>query len=218
MKQPPQALWEGSVGRTVLPSARRALARHLSTILVAFLTISLSSFAQENPNRRPATSLREVRRIFVSRLAGGGTADSMREVLIASLNSTGLFVLTDDQTKADAVLKGAANDTIFVDSFDSDKSISGRTDGGFGNRSLKTGGAYGSLSGADREAYHIRDRKHEAYAAIRLVNRAGDTLWSTTQESLGSKFHSASADVGEKVARQIALDMDRLQRAATSRQ
>lgn len=177
---------------------------------------AVCTFGQEAAKPRVVVALPQVRRIFVAPLAGGGSAASMREVLIASLNSTGLFVLTDDKDRADAILKGAADDKVFVDSFDSDKSISGRTDGGMygGGRSSKSGGGYGSLSGADRESYHIRDRKHEAYAAIRLVNLAGDTLWSTTQESLGSKFRSAGADVGEKVARQISQDMDRTLRSS----
>lgn len=191
--------------------------RQLTVIGVAAL-----AFGQDAP--KPVTaarSLAQVRRVFVASLAGGSSADSMREILIASLNSTGLFTLTDDQSRADAILKGAADDKIFVDSFDSDKSITGRTDAGVygGGRTSKSGGGYGALAGGDRESYHIRDRKHEAYAAVRLVNGAGDTLWSTTQESLGSKFRSAGADVGDKVARQIAQDMDRASRAdAAARQ
>lgn len=159
---------------------------------------------------RVAHSLQQVRRVYVARLAGGPAAASMREVLIASLNSTGLFVMTDEENRADAILRGAADDKTFIDSFDSDKSISGRNDGGIysGGRSVRSGsGGYAASSGGDRESYHIRDRKHEAYAAVRLVNRAGDVVWSTTQESQGAKFRSASTDVGEKVARQLTADM-----------
>ena len=185
--------------------------------LFALVGLGICAFAQSPA--RVAGSLADVRRVYVSKLSGGGAADSMREVLIAALNSTGMFVLTDDEKRADAILKGAADDRVFTDSFDSDKSVSGRNDAGVysGSRSVKTGGGgYTAMSGADHESYHIRDRKHEAFAAIRLVNRAGDVVWSTTQESLGAKFRSASTDVGEKVARQLVLDMNRLERADSS--
>ncbi len=59
-------------------------------------------------------------------------------------------------------------------------------------------GLYGGLSVGDNESHHIKERKHEAYAAVRLCNRDGDVLWSTTQESMGAKFHGASADVAAK--------------------
>ena len=169
--------------------------------------------------RNGALLLPEGRRVYVAELAGGSAAEPMREILIASLNSTGLFILTEEKDKADAILKGPADDKTYIDSFDSDKSVTGRTDGGIysGGRSVKGGGGgYSALSGGDREAYHIRDRKHEAYAALRLVNRAGDTIWSTTQESAGSKFRSAGADVGDKVARQLSQDMDRATRVGTA--
>ena len=40
-----------------------------------------------------------------------------------------------------------------------------------------------------------RARKHEAAAALRLVARDGDVLWSTTQESLGATFISAVSEL-----------------------
>lgn len=179
--------------------------------------LAVGAFGQTS--LRVAGGLQEVHRIYVGRLSGGVAADSMREVLISALNSTGLFILTDDEKRADAVLKGAADDKVFTDTFDSDKGISGRTDGGLssGGRTVHSGsGGYAGFSGGDRESYHLRDRKHEAYAAVRLVNRAGDVVWSTTQESQGAKFRSASTDVGEKVARQMVVDMNRADSAEKS--
>jgi hypothetical protein len=34
-------------------------------------------------------------------------------------------------------------------------------------------------------------------------------IWSTTQESMGAKFKSASADVVDKVAKQLVRDLDK---------
>jgi hypothetical protein len=47
---------------------------------------------------------------------------------------------------------------------------------------------------------------------VRLCNKDGDVLWSTTQESQGAKFRSASADVAAKIAHQLTLDVDKAQR------
>jgi hypothetical protein len=50
-------------------------------------------------------------------------------------------------------------------------------------------------------------------AAIRLVNKDGDVIWSTTQESNGAKFRGASADVADKITRQLTADVDRVRQA-----
>ena len=44
---------------------------------------------------------------------------------------------------------------------------------------------------------------------MRLVNKEGDVIWSTTQESLGAKFRGASADVAEKITPQLKEDFER---------
>ena len=158
----------------------------------------------------PAQNLLSVRRIYVAELTGGVAADALRELIIASLDGTRLFRLTDDPERADAILKGAADDRVFTDSFDSDKGLSDRTNGGAytsGSKTNKLGG-YGGLSLDDRESHHSRERKHEAYASVRLCSRDGDVLWSTTQESLGAKFRGASADVAMKIARQMLADYE----------
>ena len=58
----------------------------------------------------------------------------------------------------------------------------------------------------------MKERKHEALATVRLVNKDGDVLWSTTQESNGAKFHGASADVAEKIAKQLMAEYERVQK------
>lgn len=188
----------------------------------------MSGMAQQAPQTEPAqiipaapvaANLLAVRRVYVAQLAGGPQADALRELIIAGLDSTKLFVLTDNPERADAVLKGAADDKVFTDTFDSDKSLNDRSDAGiYGGSSSKYArkGGYGGASVGDRESHHIKERKHEAYAAVRLCNGAGDVLWSTTQESLGGKFRGASADVAAKVAHQLMLDIERTRQASVS--
>ena len=44
-----------------------------------------------------------------------------------------------------------------------------------------------------------------------MVSNDGDVLWSTTQESKGAKYKGASADVAEKVVKQLLWDLEKLQ-------
>lgn len=168
----------------------------------------------ENPET--AAQLAEIRRVYVDELTGGETAAQMRDLLIGSLHNTKLFVVTENAERADAILKGAAEDLIFTDQFAAAEGVDLRastgssrsTRAGIGNRAL-------SVGVSDDQSVNVRERKHEALAAVRLVNREGDVIWSTTQESNGAKFRGASADVAEKVTRQLVEDYSRVKGATT---
>lgn len=174
---------------------------------------------------RPATAvspqlqaeLLSVRRIYVAELNGGKAAEALRELLISSLNATRLFILTDNPDRADAVLKGAADDRSFTDTFDVKEGITGRLGSGRAtSNSSGLSGSIGSVSIGDNETHNIKERKHEAYAAVRLCGRDGDVLWATTEESQGGKFRGASADVAAKVARDLTLALGWAERASTA--
>jgi hypothetical protein len=190
----------------------------MKPILLTALCVS-ALFAQEpKPDTATipgVTTLVGVRRIYVGPLTGGMPADTLRDLIIASLNSTKLFVLTENEARADAVLKGAADDKTFTDSFDSFEGISGHDSLGKTGSALTTKVGSTGLASAvsDNESHHSRERKHEAYATVRLCNKDGDVLWSTTQESLGAKFRGASADVAAKIAHQMILDYERARKA-----
>ena len=207
--------------------------------LLAFLLANRTSApGGEDPNPSPrlqverlklqdetlaARDLTSVRRIYVDVLTGGETAVRLRDMLMASLQKTGLFVITENQDRADAILKGAADDKPFTDRFRSSDSLNMHTSVGSSERSSETryyeeGESHSSGFGiGESESTNIEERKHEAVAAVRLVNREGDVIWSATEESLGGKFLGASADVADKIARQITADYRRLQSAAPAR-
>jgi hypothetical protein len=156
-----------------------------------------------------------VHRIFVDRLTGGDTAAQMRDILISSLAASKLFVLTEKEERADAVLRGAAEDLVFTETHTSSDGINAHM-----SLSNRTGSGYNSSKGnaaglgiGENESDHSAERRHEALAAVRLVNKDGDVIWSTTQESLGARFHGASADVAEKITSQLKEDFDRAGRA-----
>ena len=185
--------------------------------LLVFLAATGLVFGQA----APVSGLLQVKRIYVAPLTGGPGADALRDLIIAGVDSTKLFILTDNPDRADAVLKGAADEHAYEDTFDASEGVSTRTSGGkYGgsgsSNSSRSSGGYGGLSLSDAESRHIKERKHEAYASVRLCNSQGDVLWSTTQESPGAKFRGAGADVAAKIARQLTLDVDRARREAST--
>lgn len=180
-----------------------------------------------------ATQILTVKRVYVDRLTGGETAAQMRDLIITSLQNSKLFILTENADRADATLRGAAEDLIYTDVFDSSDSVDirGGVSAGsrFGGASAGTRdgrpGTIGASSNShslnagagEHESTDIKERKHEALATVRLVNKDGDVLWSTTQESNGAKFRGASADVADKITRELMADFDRLRKTAVSR-
>src|SRR6266571_4914295 len=152
-----------------------------------------------------------VRRIYVDRLTGGETAAQMRDLLVSSLEGVKLFVLTDNQERADAFLRGGAEDLVFTDVHSSSEGINARANIGTGRnaRSTNSQSAYGGVGIGENESSRIQERKHEAVAAVRLVNKDGDGIWSTTQESQGGKFRRASTDVADRITKKLVEDYER---------
>jgi hypothetical protein len=185
------------------------------SILLLAITPLLS--AQKTGADTSIDNILEVKRIYVAPLTGGAQADALRDLIIASLTGTRLFILTDNPDRADAVLKGAADDKAFTDTYDSNESQTAHENvskNNGGTPYIRASGLAIGDGGSMEESHHIKERKHEAYAAVRLCNKDGDVLWSTTQESLGAKFHGAGADVAARIARQITLDYEREKRHA----
>jgi hypothetical protein len=155
--------------------------------------------------------LLNVRRVYVDQLTGGETAAQMREILLSSLHGTRLFVLTENQERADAILKGGAEDLVFTEVHSSSDGVNAHANAGSGSgrTSSSSRGTYGGLSLGENESEHSAERRHEAIAAVRLVDKDGDVIWATTQESLGAKFRGASADVADKITARLKEDFER---------
>jgi hypothetical protein len=155
--------------------------------------------------------LLSVKRVHVDRLTGGETAAQMRDLVISSLQGAKLFVLTENPDRADAFLRGAAEDLVYTDQFQSSEGVNIRANigsrGTTSNRSPGVGAGVG-----ENESTNIHERKHEALATVRLVNKDGDVIWSTTQESNGAKFRGASADVADKITRALSAEVERLKK------
>src|SRR6185312_810143 len=64
-----------------------------------------------------------IKRVYIDRLTGGETAAQMRDLLISSLQGSKLFVLTENAERADAFLRGAAEDLVYTENFQSSEGV-----------------------------------------------------------------------------------------------
>ena len=182
-----------------------------------FSLLLLLQAAPPPPPHPPAADLTRqlltIQRLYIDKFGGGDSSSQIRDMVIASLQRTKLFVITENPDRADAVLRGSGEDLVFTDTFQTSEGVTARMgiSGSNGSSSSLAGRTAGALSGSigENDSSRIAERKHEASASIRIVNRDGDVIWSTTQESLGAKFRGASADVAEKITRQLLDDYRR---------
>jgi hypothetical protein len=210
-------------------------------MLLPFL-LMMAAGVEPKPPAAPAAvaddevlgQLLTVRRVYIDRLSGGETALQMRDMIAASLQGAKLFVITENPDRADAILRGSAEDLVFTDIHSSSDSIHADSHFGFSNgdstQNNSNSSGFGGMSGhssssqrdqrsqnggmsvGDSESTHSVERRHEAVAAVRLVNKDGDVIWSTTQESLGGKFRGSSADVADKITKKLLEDYERAKR------
>jgi hypothetical protein len=187
-------------------------------LLFAWLGCSLAAEAQPSTAAIEENGLRQlltIRRVYVDRLTGGETAAQMRDILISSLAGAKLFILTENQERADVILHGASEDLVFTETHQTSDGINAHMNAGGGRNSSSsyysrtTSNLTAGLTVGENESEHSTDRRHEAAAAVRLVNKDGDVIWSTTQESLGAKFHGASADVADKITAKLKEDFEK---------
>lgn len=179
---------------------------------VLFAILLFAPFLEQSPEEQSAEHLSKVKRIYIAVLTGGDAALQIRDLLMTSLHNSKLFIITEDEDKADAVLKGAGDDDVFTDTFQSSDGINARSQigtassEGLRNYSNSSSNHSGSMSIGENESRRTEERKHEAIATVRLVGKDGDVIWSATAESMGAKFMGASVDVADKIAKRLVSD------------
>ena len=194
----------------------------MKAFLLVLTSFGIASGADSGPSaiaveEDSLKQLLQIRRVYVDHLTGGDTAAQMRDILLSSLESSNLFVLTENPERADVTLKGAAEDLVFTEVHTSSDSLNARTNVGAGKSTSSSRGAYAGFGVGESESEHSSERRHEAVAAVRLVNKDGDVIWATTQESLGAKFRGASTDVADKITAKLKEDFARARRLAAGK-
>ena len=159
--------------------------------------------------------LATVKRVYIDKLTPGEGSEQIRDLLISAVAGTGLFVLTENPERADAFLRGGAEDRVFQETFDFRDGVNGRAQLGTGSNSRNSSRTTAGLSVGEDESARQTERKHDALAAVRLVDKDGDVIWSTLQQSAGSKFRNASVDLVRKIVEQLKLDVAAARKPAT---
>ena len=199
--------------------APRFSARTLGALCAAFTVVCPSPLCgSETPRgilEQQSLKLLTVNAVYVDPLNGKSGAQQIRDMLIGSLHRTGLFVVTEDPEQADAFLRGSAEDLIYSDYYRSYEGL--RVRGSASSSEREAGESEfqsGSFGVGDIQNSSRRERKHEAVAAIRLVLKTGQVIWSTTAESPGGKYKGSAADVADKVAKDLAAAYQRAEKLA----
>ena len=177
-----------------------------------YTVLLFAPYLEQTPEEEAAEHLSKVRRIYIAILTGGDAALQIRDLLMTSLHNSKQFIITEDEDKADATLKGAGDDDVFTDTFQSTEGINAHTQmssgssEGLRNYANSSSNRSGGLTIGENDSRRTEERKHEAIATVRLVSKDGDVIWSATAESLGAKFMGASADVADKIAKRLVAD------------
>jgi curli biogenesis system outer membrane secretion channel CsgG len=162
-------------------------------------------------------SLLHTKRIYVDSFGDDAVSKEIQAMVVSQLTESSRFIVTENKETADASLKGAGLEKTSQEfhSYNSATAAGSHSGAVNGSWSGGTGSVTGYSSGA---AAAIQDSNastetiNEARVAVRLVNRDGDVIWATTQESKGAKYKGASADVAEMVVKQLLHDVEKAER------
>lgn len=169
--------------------------------------------------------LLKVRRIYVDTFGDDAIARQMQAMVISSLAESKRFIITEDKGKADAVLKGSAVEKTSQElhAFGEATSVAGAAGSHSGSFSGNASSVSGSHSGGFvGRAAGVSDSSantetiNDARLAVRLVSADSDVIWTTTQESHGAKYKGASADVADKITKQLLHDLEKAEKGPAS--
>jgi curli biogenesis system outer membrane secretion channel CsgG len=168
-----------------------------------------------------------VKRIYVDSFGDDTVSKQIQAMVVSGLTENKRFIVTENKERADAFLRGAGLETTSQEFHSYGESTAGGSAGGYhqssgsvaGNASGISGshsssGGFHSLAAAISDSGSSTETIDHARVAVRLVNPDGDVLWATTQESKGAKYKGASADVADKVVKELLRTLDRLAKKA----
>lgn len=202
--------------------------------LVIWMAQAASVPAGQNPPGNPSpvasatvesetqAKLARVRRIYVDSFGEDKDSREFQAMVINALAGSKRFIVTENKDKADAILKGSGLEKTSQEyhalgegaaastaAGGHQGTVSGSVSGGTGTISGSSSGGFAARSVAAEDSVASTETVNDARLAVRLVSIDGDIVWSTTQESRGAKYKGASADVAEKIVRQLLRDLDR---------
>jgi hypothetical protein len=159
-----------------------------------------------NAEPTPQQKLRAVRRIFVESFGDDAISKQLNAFVIASLTECKRFVVTENRDKADAILKGTGLEKTSKELHSYSDSTAA---GGFGASANSYSASAVGHAAAIEDSSTNTETVNEARAAVRLIDRDGDVIWTSAQESKGAKYKGAAADVAERIVKQLLRDLEK---------
>jgi curli biogenesis system outer membrane secretion channel CsgG len=150
------------------------------------------------------SELLHVRRIFVESFGDDAVSKQVQAMVISSLTESKRFIVTENKDKADAFLKGSGGEKT---SHEYHANEEGTAAGGV-SPSL-------GVAAAIEDASASTETINDARIALRLVDKNGDIIWATAQESKGAKYKGAVADVADKVVKELLRAVKKLENKST---
>ncbi len=196
-----------------------------AALAAAFLAAVPAAAARQKAAEKPPTPaadtapvsprLLEIKRVCIQRMGEDALGIQVQEMVIARLFESRRFSLTENCEKADFTLKGTITERSDRVSRSESESV------GFGVATSgstwsRTGGSSGSGSsrGSTNESLSSSEVKLQAAVTLRVVDKDGEILWATSQESSGGKSKGAIGDAAERAVRKLLRDIERAERAA----
>jgi hypothetical protein len=162
----------------------------------------------------PQQKLHNVKRIFVETFGDDPISKQINAFVIAALTDSKRFIVTENREKADAILKGTGLEKTSKEVHSYNEATSA---GGFGASADRYSAAAVGRAAAIEDSSTNTETINEARAAVRLVDRDGDVIWTSAQESKGAKYKGAAADVADRLVKQLMRDVDKADKAPPTR-
>lgn len=169
--------------------------------------------------------LLRVKRIYVDSFGDDSISRQIQAMVVNSLSESKRFIITENKDKADAVLKGTALEKTSQEFHGMSEgtgvasaagghhgSVSGSFVNGTGTVSGSSSGGFAAQAARIDDSVASTETINDARVAVRLVDKDGDVIWTSTQESTGAKYKGASADVAEQVVKKLLRDLEKLQK------
>jgi len=174
----------------------------------------------------PEQGLLQVRRIYVDSFGDDAMSKQIHDAIITGLSESKRFIVTENKERADAVLKGTGLEkttqelhghqeatAVGTAAGSHSGSVSGSFVNGTGSVSGSSRGRFVAHSAAIEDANVSTETINDARVSVRLVDKDGDVIWATTQESSNAKYKSATADVADKVVKQLLRSVAKMEKA-----
>ena len=136
-----------------------------------------------------------IKRIYVDSFGEDETSREVQSMIVTALVATNRFVVTENRDRADAILRGVALEKTSQEL-----------------HAYSEGTAVGARNGAAaiKDSAAHTETVHDANVSVRLINRDGDVVWTTTQESKGGKYKGATADAADSCVKQLLRDIQKV--------